>query len=80
MPALWTPACVPRGEAALAVCQMPASGIADGPNDSAQHEDAVDALVLGRVSDAVVILDVFKKQTPATAKAVIAGCRRRLAE
>ena len=31
-------------------------------------------------TDAVVILDVFKKQTPATPEAVIAGCRRRLAE
>src|SRR5713226_8134443 len=31
--------------------EMPASGLADGRNDSAQHEDSVDALVLGRVSD-----------------------------
>ncbi len=32
------------------------------------------------VSDAVVILDVFNKQTVATPKAVIVGCQRRLAE
>jgi phage-related protein len=31
-------------------------------------------------TDAVVILDVFNKQTAATPKAVIAACRRRLAE
>ena len=31
-------------------------------------------------ADAIVILDVFKKQTAATPKAVIADCRRRLAE
>ena len=31
-------------------------------------------------NDAGVILDVFKKQTPATPTAVIVGCRRRLAE
>ena len=32
------------------------------------------------VTDAVVILDVFKKQTEQTPKAVIADCRRRLGE
>jgi len=31
-------------------------------------------------ADAVVILDVFKKQTEATPKAVIVACQRRLAE
>ena len=31
-------------------------------------------------TDAVVILDVFKKQTEATPKAVIADCRRRLGD
>lgn len=31
-------------------------------------------------ADAVVILDVFKKQTEATPLAVINACRRRLAE
>ncbi len=31
-------------------------------------------------ADAVVILDVFKKQTEATPKAVIAACQRRLGE
>lgn len=30
--------------------------------------------------DAIVVLDVFKKQTEATPKAVIADCRRRLEE
>jgi phage-related protein len=31
-------------------------------------------------TDAVVILDVFKKQTEATPKATIAACKRRLRE
>ena len=31
-------------------------------------------------ADAVVILDVFKKQTETTPKAVIVACQRRLAE
>jgi phage-related protein len=30
--------------------------------------------------DAIVILDVFKKQTEATPKAVLAACQRRLGE
>ena len=45
----------------------------------------VDAKVNWRImyhiaSDAVVILDVFKKQTEATPDAVIAACQRRLRE
>jgi phage-related protein len=32
------------------------------------------------VSDAVVILDVFKKQTEATPTSVISSCQRRLRE
>ena len=31
-------------------------------------------------ADAVVVLEVFKKQTETTPKAVIVGCQRRLAE
>lgn len=31
-------------------------------------------------ADAIVILDVFAKKTPATPKTVIADCRKRLAE
>ena len=37
--------------ATLAVCRVSASGVADGRNDSSQHEDPADPLVLGRVSD-----------------------------
>lgn len=45
----------------------------------------VDAKVNWRImyhiaADAVVILDVFKKQTEATPKAVITACQRRLSE
>ena len=45
----------------------------------------VDAKVSWRImyyiaADAIVILDVFKKQTEATPKAVLTACQRRLGE
>ena len=41
----------PRISTALAMRGLPAPGVADGRDDSAQHEDPADALVLGGVFD-----------------------------
>ena len=47
---MWTRAGVPDAETpALAMCRMPVPGLPDGWDDSSQHEDPVDGVVLGAV-------------------------------
>lgn len=70
-----------RGESLGLPHSRPMPSVGPGCHELRIVDDNLNWRIMYHIAaDAVVILDVFKKQTEATPNAVIVTCRRRLAE
>lgn len=69
-----------RGELIGLPASRPMPGIGAGCHELRVRDDDANWRIMYHVADdAIVILDVFAKKTPATPKPVVEACRRRLA-